>query len=160
MIAVGANLLSAFLLDMAHWKAGAVGMALVLLVLWRVSMLAAHAEESLEPVVATNEKPAKYRALVLFLSNAPKPQVLETWMSSREFHGGIQSMQVHETMDGASWRMPVQAIAYHFGELSHIIVIPSRDDVRAEKVVPGTIHDYKKFTDLLERLFEEIGRAS
>src|ERR1039457_3997586 len=142
-LAVGANLLSAFP-DINRVAAGSV---LCVGVLARVILLARRAEDSLEAIIATNERPEKRQAVVLFLSNAPKPEVLQRWMEDPRFRGGIQSREVLDAMDRESWRMPVEAISYHFGVALQVVVIPSSGD-------RGTIHLYADFAALLDRLFE------
>lgn len=117
------------------------------------------------PVIHERTRPAQARVLILFLSPPPKkPHVIydicdETRtaaLTDREFLNSVSG----------SWRMPLEAIAYHAaaagdgvpGVLERVVVIPSSDRVPGDGT--GTVGQMDLFRDLVSKLRDADPRAS
>jgi hypothetical protein len=100
-------------------------------------------------VHAHQDSPQKVRALVLFLSPASGPDRDEAFKKLSE-PGFRLTKEGLSQLGKFSWRMPLEAIAYHLERLSYIYVIPSSDSVNAK----GTHLDFSDFIKILDRLLE------
>lgn len=109
--------------------------------------------------VIQNSNPSKAKALILFLSpigidlpNRPSDRPVIEQILASEQEIGVSEESVREQFNG-SWRMPLEAIAYHFERLEQVVVIPSADSqARNGSTRPGTHHEMATFRALVEKL--------
>ena len=132
-----------------RWTGCASVVFLAFLLIWFQSG-ARRVARNTDPVVAVNLAPAKAKVLVLFLSLPRDLTVISGWIADPRFQGGILKKEVRDAMGGESWRMPVEAIAHHIGELQNVVLIGSSDrgKVRGTAVLATT------FRELLKHLTE------
>lgn len=88
--------------------------------------------------IEQDDNPPQSRALIMFLSPIGEDR---TWLTAQETRGVITETSYRERFK-KSWRMPVEAIAYHLGRLDKIVIIPSID---APGKNDGTHHDAELF---------------
>ena len=149
-LTLGGNLLVAGLKP--EWRGVAGWTGFVMLAGWVVVLvaMARRAGQQLDPVMVEATAMPNPKVLVLFLSPAPKPELLEQWNADANFRGGLLEDAVHKTMGMSSWRMPVTALRRHAGYLDQLVVIPSADAGTRK----GTWQDLPAFRKLLDLLTE------
>ena len=120
----------------------------ILLSLWLVSRTA---NERVRVSVGQEENPQPVKALVLFLS-----PVGDDADHVQAILSGSPAMRLDNRSDREkfqrSWRMPLEAIAYHLLRLQYVVVIPSADYVTKKGLVAGTWHDLEKFCQITRLL--------
>lgn len=77
-------------------------------------------------VIVQDENPQKCKALVLFLSPPGKDVGWLTQDPREETRGSILQEDARKKFEG-SWRMPMEAVAYHLERLKKIVILPSSD---------------------------------
>ena len=156
VLAIGftVNLVSAAIYEAWRTTAGWAAFALLVAVLAILFALAQQANDQLTTVMVKAATLPHCKALVLFLSPKPKPEVLEQWLADSRFSGGLTNEAVREVMGTWPWRMPVRGIAEHAAYLDFLVIIPSADS----KDRKGTWRDLPDFRRLLDVLME--GRSA
>ena len=110
--------------------------------------------------VHEQEGPPGCKALILFLSPPKKDKRMVTELADEEKTERITigDPDFRQRFQ-ASWRMPMESIAYHLrqGRLETVLVIPSATVNKAgDNSVPGTYQDVDMFKKLLEKAAGDI----
>ena len=94
------------------------------------------------------ENPPPRRALILFLS--PPGKEGEEWLKEPkdEIFGEIREEEARKKVRG-SWRMPIEAIAYHLDQLDRVVILPSSDAPGRED---GTFRELDRFRETVRWL--------
>lgn len=130
------------------WWSLAVGG--LLLVLWVAGFRVAlrWVVAGLKLRVIQDDKPAQYKVLIMFLS-----PVFSDRDTALAIADGRQSGSIRNVADRAlfqvSWRMPLEAIAYHLGRLEKLIVLPSADSPGKQN---GTHRDLQLFFGTIRQM--------
>ncbi|MGB9618949.1 MAG: hypothetical protein ACPL7K_00895 [Armatimonadota bacterium] len=77
-------------------------------------------------LVVQDDKPATCKVLILFLSPVGKDIQIANDIAERKLRADIHQLADRQLFNG-SWRMPLEAIAYHLNRLEKVIVVPSAD---------------------------------
>jgi hypothetical protein len=124
-----------------HRIVGMVVLPLLLGWLWR---LAGKAEAQLRPRVIPDRSPEPVPALILYLSAVKSPEELDRLEAALSRLSDPDAFR--REFGQSSWRMPIEAIAYHLPALRHVLVISSS---RAD----GNRHQVRTFKSLVARVF-------
>ncbi len=123
-------------------------LAFLLVSVWLVWM-ASRANVTVPVIVVQTPDPPKVAGLITFLSppGADRAQI-ETFAASTV--GEAEPPDPRASLKG-SWRMPLEALAYHAERLKYLVVIPSADDPRDPQGKPGTWRDMELFKAVVAR---------
>jgi hypothetical protein len=113
------------------------------LLLW----LARKARVRLRARVRQDDEPAQARGLVLFLSPLTAHEATAV---QRELDSGLPGLEAfRERFGRCSWRMPIEAFAYHRRRLRHVLVLASSD----RPPESGSVGQLSLFRDLARTIF-------
>lgn len=133
-----------------HRVVAVVAFPLYVVFLWG---LARRARQRLRPQVRQDDDPPRARGLVLFLSTLKDEELTEIRGALRS---GLTSVDEFRHRFGrCSWRMPIEALAYHHDRLRHVLVLVSA----GAPTGPGSVEQYALFRDLVLSLFPAPGLA-
>ena len=117
--------------------------AFPVMLLWLV-MQARNARQFIRPRISEHS-PNRVRGLVMFLSTLRQDYEERLPKALNE---GLDLDGFRQQFDRASWRMPLEAVAYHTPDLELVVVIASAGD-------GGSFKQLDKFKTLLEQMFAD-----
>lgn len=154
-----ADLFKGLLGRLTRWPdwVGVALLALPFLVIWRVvAAIAKKATGEAYVRLRQEENPAQVKALILFLSLPTRPQELDQFL---QLQGDLRDAGIRASLGGNPLRMPLEAIAYHFGRLKTIFVLESKERDSRTPGQGGSIEIRAEFAKKLRELALPAGVA-
>lgn len=111
-----------------------------------VFQLAKEAATRVNLDIEQTDTPQLCKSLILFLS---PPGTDKEWLQqarTNEHEGQIQEEKLRQKIQ-KSWRMPIEAVAYHLDRLEKIVVLSSSDSPGS---TDGTFRDFALFRDVVQ----------
>jgi hypothetical protein len=127
-----------------HRVVAVIAFPTYLMFLW---LAARHARKRLRPRVRQDDQPPRARGLVLFLSALKGDQADEIRLALESGLRGLEDFR--HRFERCSWRMPLEALAYHQGRLRQVLVLVSAD----EPAGAGSVGQFALFRALALSLF-------
>lgn len=159
--------LSLALVAIEDWVSGLPYWRVTALILFAVVLLGVYWQArrwrgEMIPTVHTDETPHQVKVLILFLSPVgPDDKRDEALAQVTAVEGALRDAETRRRIRG-SWRMPLEAIAYHGERLRTVVVIGSSDSRKPGASDPsdnGTYRQIPPFKALIRRLTDPMGQA-
>ncbi|MCB9958319.1 MAG: hypothetical protein H6843_06830 [Rhodospirillaceae bacterium] len=151
--------IESFVQEFDYWRVAAV--LIFSAIMFVFIFLARRWNRDLLPTVITDEQPPQAKMLIFFLSPAvtigTDEEKQKAMAKLAEITGKIADQDVRKAISG-SWRMPMEAIAYHKDRLKSIIVIGSSDSTSkiTGKFTTGTHTQTDLFKSLVNATTDDL----